>query len=129
MEQEITTETPKRRHGCLLAFLIYMIVASTVLTTVNALNTADIQRIYPRLPLWGIWALPVMSMLNILFALLLFRWKKWGFFGYCLTSLIACGLQLYGGVGIAALSALLGIIILFAALQIGGENKGWSQLE
>lgn len=130
MEQEATIEKPKQRHGCLIAFLIYLIVANAITTVFNILKTADIQRQYPRFPLWGIWALPVLGVLNIFFALALFRWKKWGFFGYALTSLSIFALNVYGGVGILfTINILVGVVILFVALQIGGERKGWPQLE
>jgi hypothetical protein len=52
--------------------------------------------------------------------------------GWCflVSSIIVLILNLSSGVGIGqSLLGLLGVVILYAVLQIGGENKGWTQLD
>ena len=130
MEQENTTETPKQRHGCLTTWLILMILANSFTAVFNLWSAPNTQRLFPRFPLWGIWGLALMGALNVLFALALFRWKRWGFFGFCCANLITCGLNIYGGIGvIPSVVGLIGVVILFGVLQLGGQNKGWPQLE
>jgi hypothetical protein len=60
----------------------------------------------------------------------LFRWKKWGFWGFCVSSVVAIVVNLSGGLGIGSyLSGLIMIGLMYGVLQIGRENKGWPQLD
>jgi hypothetical protein len=62
-------------------------------------------------------------------------WKKWGFWGFCATSVLALAINLiYFRSGtvtiiISIISSLLAVLILFGVLHIGRENKGWPQLK
>ena len=70
------------------------------------------------------------GILNIVCAVALFQWKKWGFFGFVATSILALGLNLTIGLNIfQVILGLAGIAILYGVLQIGNERKGWTQLE
>jgi hypothetical protein len=62
-------------------------------------------------------------------------WKKWGFWGYCATSVSALAINLvYFSSGTLTMiinitGGLLAVLILFGVLHIGRENKGWPQLK
>ena len=57
-------------------------------------------------------------------------WKKWGFYGFCGSAAAALVVNLSIGVGPAqSFMGLIGVGLLYAVLQIGGENKGWTQLD
>jgi len=59
-----------------------------------------------------------------------FRWKKWGFWGFALSSLIVFAVNLAVGLNItSAILGLVGVAVLFGVLHIDKENKGWTQLE
>ena len=68
--------------------------------------------------------------MNVVFAIAIFQWKKWGFFGVIVNTIVAFGINMYAGVGIGqSVLGLVGVGVLFGVLQIGGDQNGWSQLE
>jgi hypothetical protein len=121
----------KQRHGCLTAWLILMLIANSA-TALLYLFTADaIRRNLPHQPpSWLFPLLIVFALFNVVCAIALWQWKKWGFWGFLFSSIVALFANISAGLGAGtALLGLLGIAILYAALQIGNENKGWPQLE
>jgi hypothetical protein len=71
-----------------------------------------------------------MGLLNVVFAVGIYNWKKWGFWGFCVSALAAFSINIYGGIGLLpAFAGLAGVLVLFAVLKIGKENSGWDQLE
>lgn len=75
--------------------------------------------------------LALLSIGNVICSVLLFQWHKIGFWGFLATSLIALGVNLSIDVGIIqSLLGLLGIIILYAVLQIQKNNiPAWNNLD
>jgi hypothetical protein len=123
-------ENTKTRHGCLTAWLILMILANSLTAITTPLLASAIRQNIPGFPGWVVWPISLLALLNVVFAVALFNWKKWGFIGFCATSILALALNLYAGIGVGqSLLGLLGIVILYAVLQIGGEKKGWTHLE
>lgn len=120
----------KQRHGCLTAWLILMIIANGFAAIVTPAMAAQLQQANPNFPTWIVWPIALLGVLNVVFTIVLFNWKMWGFVGFCVNALIAFGLNLYAGIGVGqAIFGLTGIAVLFGVLQIGGKDKGWSQLE
>ena len=85
---------------------------------------------------WLIIAMIIFSILDIVCAVALFKWKKWGFYLYILSAIVAGISNLVYAVNrgeplIFTLGFLvLPIGILYGVLHIGNEkNKGWPQLE
>lgn len=120
-------ELPKDRHGCLTAYLVYMVLANS-LYTLYFLTEAN----FPQgTPGWAVPVLVVTGLVNVVCAIALFRWKKWGFWGFCISSAYSLLVNLNLGIGSAqSLIGLIGILVLYAVLHIGGEsNKAWPQLE
>jgi hypothetical protein len=77
-----------------------------------------------------VWPITLSAVLNVAFAIALFNWKKWGFFGFLVTSVAAFAQNIYLGIGIPnVVLGLMGIAIFYGVLQIGGQKSGWSQLE
>ena len=126
----MTTEEMKR-HGCLTAWLVLMIITNSgaalmYLMLSDAIRTG-LSNVYG-------WVFPVMMIIfclfNIVCLIALFQWKKWGFWGFFASSVVVFFLNLLNGLPIVpSLSGLIGFLMLFGALQIGKENKGWPQLE
>ena len=79
------------------------------------------------------WLFPVMGvlwLLNLISAFAILRWKKWGFWLFTLTASIPLWLNLNFGTSINySVLELTGVAFLYGVLQIGGDKKGWSQLE
>ena len=126
---------PKQGHGCLTAYLVFMIAVNSAVVLVytlgrEALRRQTVKANLPPMPDWAFSVLVVAGLFNLICAIALFRWRKWGFWGFCLSALVALAVNLSIGIGvIQSLLGLLGLALLFAVLQIGKENKGWPQLE
>lgn len=119
-----------KRHGCLTAFLIVMIVANVLTALIYLFASDTVRQTYPDAPAWIFVLLAVMGLLNVAFAVALFQWKRWGFYGFVATAAVAFVVNLYIGLGIGqALFGLAGVAILYAVLQIGDDRKAWPHLE
>jgi len=118
----------KDRHGCLTTWLVLMIIVNA-LTALSYLGlTLFVRKTVA--PAWALLVLAVACTANVAFAVALFRWKKWGFLGFLGTTALALVINLRIGIKPTfAIVGLFGIVILYAVLQIGGEKKGWNQLE
>ena len=120
----------KRRHGCLTAWLIFMLIGNSLGLLLYLTSGAAIQQELPGAPDWIIPVLTILVLLNIIFTIALFLWKKWGFWGFVGTSIVALIVNLSIGINPAqSVLGLVGIAILYGVLNIGDDNKGWSQLE
>jgi hypothetical protein len=120
----------KKRHVCLTAWLILMIIANALMSLTYLMGSQSIRQQFPQAPPWVFTVLGVMALINLVCALALWKWKKWGFYGFVASSLVAFVINLMVGVTIyRALFGVIGFVILFGILQLGKENKGWTQLE
>jgi hypothetical protein len=121
-------EDKKQRHGCLTAWLALMLLANSATALMYALAGGQISKA-AEMPQWILTVFIFVAALNVVFTLALFQWKKWGFWGFLLTTLVGMVLNIIGGVITGAISGVLGVLLLYGVLQIGGEKKGWTQLE
>ena len=129
--------TVRQRHGCLTAWLIFMIIANSVAGLAN-LYFGIHPNVYSDLtaqqgikPISGLTfiILAILGVFNIICAIALLRWKKWGFYGILGTSVVACIINFSIGINIfSALAGFSGVAILYGVLNIGGENKAWGRL-
>ena len=120
----------KKRHGCLTAYLVFMLIinSGTALVYLNSSNA--IKSNLPDMPDWSFGVLIFGSIFNLVCAVALLQWKKWGFWGFTGSSCISFITNLYIGTPIvSACLGLTGIVILYGVLQIGDDNKGWTQLD
>ena len=121
---------PKQRHGCLTAYLVFMIIANSATAIMYIAGREAIQKSLPGMPDWAFPVLIALGVFNLTCAIALFRWKKWGFWGFTLSACVVLFVNLAIGLSPAqALGGLVGVAILYGVLQIGKTNKGWSQLE
>jgi len=120
----------KKRHGCLTAWLVLMIIGNSATAFTYLFGGVGFSQAFPGVPGWAMPLLVLMSIFNLVCSVALLRWKKWGFWGFAATTVFALILNLSFGLSVgSALSGLLGIFILYGVLHIGKENKGWSQLD
>lgn len=107
-----------------------MIVANALTAFGYLVGGQAVREQLPGMPAWAIPVLIVMSLFNLVCALALFQWKRWGFWGFCVSGVVALVVNLSSGLGIgSSIAGFSGIILLFGVLQIGRENKGWPQLD
>lgn len=123
---QINFSSQKKRHGCLTAWLILLMIANPVSALIYILGGNS----YSYLPGWYVPLVIILSLLNLTSAIALFKWKKWGFWTISAVTVIMFFINLSIGLGFASsVSGLVGIAILYGVLNIGNENKGWPQLE
>ena len=123
----------KQRHGCLTAWLIFMMIFNFAggagylyITNQFKLNHVVVSGIPP----W-IWpTLAAVCFSNFFCAVALFHWKKWGFYGFCLSCLIVAAMYVFLEAEPRDLvMPWISMVSLYAVLHIGKQNKGWPQLE
>jgi hypothetical protein len=120
----------KKRHGCLTAWLVLMIVGNAAAALMYLLGSAMIRENLPGAPGWAFPVLIVFALFNLVCAVALFQWKKWGFWGCCVSSVVVLVVNLSIGLGAGTvLFGLVGVLLLYGVLHIGKEDKGWPQLE
>ena len=120
----------KKRHGCLTAYLIFMIIANSATPLMYLLGGNAIRQNIPDMPGWALPVLAVFGVFNLMCAIALFKWKKWGFWGFTASAVIVACINLSIGIGIGSvIVGLAGVAVLYGVLQIGQENKGWAQLD
>ena len=133
MDNNETSELPpqieeKKRHGCLTACLILMILHS-VLTILGCLYTYFFDDIIQIALSWVYLMMAVVGLLNIVSLVAVFKWNKWGFWLFTITALFVFCIKVYSGADIVpSLIGLTGVAFLFVALFVGDKN-GWSQLD
>jgi hypothetical protein len=133
--QNQTIETPetkktKKRHGCLTAWLI-LNIAFTLIFIILYLVGAGVSELPGGSPGWAIPVLVILLIFEIVCAVALFSWKKWGFWGFCAVNVIGLIVDIYLGISLfwPFIEVLVGIAILYLALNIGKEEKGWPPLD
>lgn len=118
----------KQRHGCLTAWLIYLIVAYSAMSIVFFFHTDKIPKDTSENMLLLIGS---VGILNVLFCILLFNWVKLGFWGILATNLILLTVQIVNDHEIShSIFGMLCLIALFGLLQLKKSNvSGWNNLE
>jgi len=132
---ETTNENPiapKQRHGCVTAWLIFMIVANSLSAGLYLFAKELITNSLPGVvstPL--IISLGILAIGNIVFSVMLFQWKKLGFWGFVLTTAGSLIINLTIGLSVGqSLFGLAGIAILYGVLQIKqGNVTAWENLD
>ncbi len=128
-ENPSSSPAPAGRHGCLTAYLIFIIIVNSALALTYLLGSGWIQSEEAKIPHWAFWALALCGAINVVAAVALLRWKRWGFWAFVASALISVGINLSIGLGLAGLfGSLFGILVLYGVLQIGQERKAWHQL-
>ena len=116
----------KRRHGCLDAYLLLLMIVNLILTAAYVFSSDTMSVV-------ASWVYPVLAActaFNLVCAIALIRLRKWGFWGFCATAAVAFVVNLQTGIGVVmAEQGLIGVVILFGVLQIGREHKAWPQLD
>jgi hypothetical protein len=120
----------KKRHGCLTAWLVLMLIGNSAGALMFLLGGQWIKEGLPELSAWTFRVLAVLAVSNLVFAIALLKWKKWGFWGFAISGFATLVVNIAGGYGIGqSLTGLIGLAVLYGVLHIGKDNKGWPQLE
>jgi len=123
--QEPMAQGPKKRGGCLTAFLIAVMVINPLVGLYYLLASSQVKDAVPSMPDWALPALIIMCFFNFVCAIAIWNWKKWGFYGFLASSIIAFVVNLSTGIPIyQSIFGLVGLAILFALLR-----PVWDELE
>lgn len=132
--QNLTPETgtrtrPKNRHGCLTVWLVLIIIFN-IITIIIAVPKGS--PVAPDILLgWQTLIVIIFNLFNIVCAIALFMWKKWGFWGFCASSVITFIVNIALGelIIVSLIGMTIELFILYLVLNIGKDNKGWPQLD
>ncbi len=109
-----------------------MIVLNSITALVNIFAGSFIADSLPgNVSNYSLVVLGVLGLGNILFAVMLLKWKVYGFYGFVLSGIIAFAVNVYIGLDIAqAFYGLIGIGVLYGILQIKkGGISAWRNLD
>jgi hypothetical protein len=110
MESEVPSG--RERGGCLSVLLVLMLIANPLTGLYYLAFGSAVRQALPNLPAWALLVLGILAFGNFACALAVWRWKKWGIYGFAASSLVIFLINAsYIGVLTAALG-LLGIAIL-----------------
>ena len=74
--------------------------------------------------------LNIFGVINLVFIFAIYKWRKWGFYGFTVLAAVFCVLNVLCGVEIvSAIRSLIAPAILCVVLNVGGEKKSWPQLK
>lgn len=119
--------TAPQRHGCVTAWLMLMLL----LNSLTAIAYLFIPRLTHNMSYNAVNALAIIGIVNVICVILLLRWKKIGFYGFAITSIITIIINLNIGISpIRASLGLAGFLVLYGILQIKQDGiSAWSYLK
>lgn len=134
---EINVETPKVRHGCVTAWLIFGIIINSIAALVYIIfQDAFMEIMRDGIPNgqvapWMIMTLAIIGLVNVFSCILLFQWKKLGFWMFLGTSIVTLVVNLMMGINIVQCGfGLAGVFLLYVILQIKEKNlTAWEQMD
>jgi bacteriorhodopsin len=116
----------KSRHGCLTAWLILIIIINVALTVITIVQvTSNPGKYYA----WVMPAQIIFCVWSLVCVTALFMWKKWGFYGFFAGAFAVMILYLVTGNYVYVLTPFVSVLCLFGVLNIGGDKRGWPQME
>lgn len=123
---------PRKRHGCVTAWLVFMIVVNSLVALMYFFLGDMIRGALPvEISSTMMILLGLIGAANVVFAVLLLKWKKIAFWGFVGTSLAALAINLTLELGIGqSLGGIAGIAILYGILQIKENGvSAWDNME
>ena len=127
-----STNEPKQRHGCVTAWLLMIIISNSLTAFIYLFGgNAFVKTLNGGVSTPMLILLTTFGIANVLFAVMLFRWRKWGFWGFLITSICTLGINLNIGLSVVqSILGLFGVVVLYGVLQIKEEDKtAWGNLE
>lgn len=116
-------EATPNRGGCLTTFLILMFIANPVAGLYYLFAGSTVTQTVPNFPGWGIPLFVALSFANLVFAIGIWRWKRWGVYGFVVSAGVAFVVNLLASGILPALAGLLGLAILGFLLR-----DAWGQM-
>jgi hypothetical protein len=121
--------TPER-HGCVTTWLIFVLIANS-LTCLFYIFEDQLMEKTLKISSITVGFIVIIGILNVVFSIMLLLWKKTGFYGYCITTIVLFVMNICIKLPIVpTVLGLFGIVILYGILQIKGkEVSAWNNLK
>lgn len=127
------TRIDRPRHGCLTAILVLSLLWNGIVLLYTTVGASLIREQLPEVTQGIITVSAILALAEMGCLIGILRWKRWGIWGVGLLAAVGIIRNLaLGGIAMAisGLSgAMLNLGLLYAALQLGGDDRGWSRLE
>jgi hypothetical protein len=110
----------ERKRGVLLTlWIILMLIFNGMFALLYLLGGKSISSELTTLPIWAIYLMGVLSALNFVYAIFLYKWKKWPFYAFCGSAIIAFVVNLIAGINIvsALFSLIIGPLVLYLIMR------------
>ncbi|MHC4500267.1 MAG: hypothetical protein ACYS21_14270 [Planctomycetota bacterium] len=119
----------KKRHVLTTIWLSIILIGNGLATPFYLMGHPEIKKSLPQAPdlFWPIYG--SLGIVVVICCIALFMWKKWGFWGICMTSALATVSQLLYGFGYKSFIGPSAVLLLFGLLKLGKENSAWKHLE
>lgn len=102
------------RSSALSAWLTLVLIANGLTAFVYSLFWLFIKIYDPGRGGWALPALAVMAALTVIFIIAVFKWKKWGLYGFAFTTLVSVGINSQIGVNqLYSVFGLIGVAVLW----------------
>ena len=124
--------TNKQRHGCLAAWLIYLIIAYSIGSLGLFFGSESIHKRLTYLTSENsLLIVASIELLNVAFSFFLFKWVKLGFWGLLLSNIILLIIQINGSDNlIYPIVTVIYLLILYGLLKLKKNGvSGWDNLE
>jgi hypothetical protein len=121
---EPTQSVQPKRGGCLTAFLIFMLITNPLVAIFYFISGSSVRQSLPNMPAWTIPMLGIIGIANFVFAIAIWKWKKWGMYGFATSAGITFFINAIGINILTAIWGLVGVALLAFLLR-----QVWSQME
>lgn len=129
-ESRFTEITEPRRNGCLTSWLVFALAAHAVTIALYSLAYPQMHAGTPTITPGVARMLIAAGIASIVCILALFRWRRWGFYGIVTITALTFFLNVSLGVGFGgALGGLIGIVLLYWVLHLGGQQSAWRSMK
>jgi hypothetical protein len=107
-----------KRNTLLTTWLIIMLVANILTALFYLFFNSLVASMYPSVAPEIFYVYSILSITNSVLVIFLFDYKKWAFFAFCITALIAFVMNLIIGLDLLSTSfGLLGPVILYLIMR------------
>lgn len=84
----VAAQTPAARGGCLSTLLVVMIIANAFTAFTYLLRPGTVLAVVPTASLGYLHMLGVVALANVAFALMIWNWRRIGFWGIIVSTLV-----------------------------------------
>ena len=113
-----------KKHGIWLQIWLWLVIIANVIAAIASLGavfatqTSPLQATVDITPSWALILLGLMGVVNVVSAIMLLRWKMWGFYAIVGVSVFAFIINLVIGVDIIrSLFGFVGPVILYFLMK------------